>query len=223
MQATILSIELSTPAASIALWQKGSFMMEREWQTNRDHTEIFTHLKKALDSLGGEKINLILVGSGPGSYGGVRVALAAADGISLAQGSDIAAVCSWEALFAPNNNSTWVIANARRNGWVTGNIQNGRISGDLAIIPTSDMPAWIEERATKEEQIFSTESPEMVQKAGLPSVIPGVTPTARLLVESWLAKTPDEQETSLKTPPSPIYVRPPHITPAKTPPWFVQT
>lgn len=219
----ILSIELSTPLASIALWRDGAFVTEQSWTTDRDHSEIFTHLKETRDAVGKDTINLILVGSGPGSYGGVRVALAAADGFSLVDGSRIAAICSWEALLPPSSERFHVLANARRNGWVTGTIANGTLEGDLEIIPAADLPAWVEARANRNERILSTETKETVAPLNLIGIEAEAAPTASRLVDAWLSKTERQQESLFAVPPAPIYVRPPHITLPKTPPWFVNS
>lgn len=223
MRNCILSIELSTPCASVALWRSGTFILERSWTTDRDHSEIFTYLKEAREALQGGKIDLILVGSGPGSYGGVRVALAAADGFSLVDGSEIAAVCSWEALLPPSGKRFHVLANARRNGWVTGTVASGMLEGDLEIIPAADLPSWVEARAKLGEQIVSTETQEAISKLNLPGIEAGTIPTASKLIEAWNSRTENQRKTALSAVPAPIYVRPPHITAAKTPPWFVNS
>lgn len=220
MPDVILAIELSSPVASVVLQQGGKFLYQGSWHADRDHSELFSYLKEALDL--GVKPGLILVGSGPGSYGGVRVGLAAADGLSFVYGAKVAVVCSWEALDKGDGLDSanyYVMANARRNGWVTGCLRNGRLQGVLEIIPSADLKAWVDAR--KNDPVFTTESVEALKDLGLNCVIETGVPRADLLIKAWLGKTADEQEIIMGQEPAPIYVRPPHITPSKKPPWFV--
>lgn len=223
MNNAVLAIELSTPTATLSLSRGKNIVLEKQWMTDRDHTELFAHLKEAIDNLGDGILDAILVGAGPGSYGGIRVALAAADGIALVRQCHVVSICSWEALFPPSGKPSSVIANARRNGWVTGTIMGGKLEGDLEIIAEADMPLWLEERASREEPVYSTETQETLQKQGFSTVTGGTRPNASLLIESWLNRSGEERDSLTKIPPAPIYVRPPHITAAKTPPWLLRT
>ncbi|MFQ7534100.1 MAG: hypothetical protein ACLRPT_02555 [Akkermansia muciniphila] len=47
----------------------------------------FQGVRQVLDALEGRRLKEIVVGSGPGAYSGIRVALAVADGLSLVHGS----------------------------------------------------------------------------------------------------------------------------------------
>lgn len=68
-------------------------------EAERNHSSaIFQAVRQVLDSLEGRRLAEIVVGSGPGSYGGIRVALAVADGLSLVHGSRVAAFSSWNGL-----------------------------------------------------------------------------------------------------------------------------
>lgn len=70
-----------------------------EWRAERNHSSaIFEAVRQALDALEGRCLKEIVVGSGPGAYGGIRVALAVADGLSLVHGSRVAAFSSWNGL-----------------------------------------------------------------------------------------------------------------------------
>lgn len=217
---TILSIELSTPNASVALSAHGRPVQESAWTSGRDHSTLFGHLQHILGAAGNPALDLILVGSGPGSYGGVRVALAAADGLALACGGRVVALCSWEALFPPAPERIWVTANARRNGWAVASLEQGLLTAPLSIVPAAGMPGWAEERRARGERIVSTESKDALAAAQLDGIVTEAAPSASRLIDAWNARDDSGRNELLATPPAPIYVRPPHITPAKTPPWL---
>ena len=92
MQEALLVLETSCARLSAAAWAGGVLLCRVEWEAERNHTSaIFQAVRKVLDSLEGRRLAEIVVGSGPGSYGGIRVALAVADGLSLVHGSRVAA------------------------------------------------------------------------------------------------------------------------------------
>lgn len=218
--ATILSIELSTSNASVALSSGEGPLRESAWITGRDHSGVFARLQGIMEEAANPSLDLILVGSGPGSYGGVRVALAAADGLALAHGARVAAMGSWEALFPAAPGRVWVIANARRNGWVSAALEEGRITTPFSIIAAADMPGWLEERKAHGERIVSTESRDSLAAIHADGIVAEASPAASRLIDAWTARSADQRKELLAIPPAPIYVRPPHITPAKTPPWL---
>lgn len=101
------------------------------------HTSaIFQAVRKVLDSLEGRRLAEIVVGSGPGSYGGIRVALAVADGLSLVHGSRVAAFSSWNGLgiHAP---LACVMSDARRGGWAWARVTAGVLEGSPEVLPGS--------------------------------------------------------------------------------------
>lgn len=208
-----LAIETSSAHGSIALWQDGVCVIESSWQAERNHAvEIFPALEQVVNTINSGAVappSVIVVGAGPGSYGGVRVALAAADGLSLVYGATVVSVCSWESIEAAAD--AYVIADARRGACVLARLVSGRVVGEWEIVPVEDVMAWL--RAGTSEAVYSVESSTQLAKLGLDKlgVMPAV-PAARGLLTSWLALNTAEQEDFLCAPPSPIYVRDPHIT-----------
>ena len=74
---TALIIETSTPQASLCIVRADGAIESRSFQSDRSHNSaLFEPLRELL--AGVPHLDLVLVGSGPGSYSGTRVGIAAA-------------------------------------------------------------------------------------------------------------------------------------------------
>ena len=135
MQEALLVLETSCARPSAAAWAGGALLYRVEWEAERNHSSaIFQAVRQVLDSLEGRRLAEIVVGSGPGSYGGIRVALAVADGLSLVHGSRVAAFSSWNGLgiHAP---LACVMSDARRGGRAWARVPAGVLEGDPEVLP----------------------------------------------------------------------------------------
>lgn len=208
----ILAIETSVPHASLCLYADGETVSRSTWTAERNHDAyLFPALQQAMDALGDRPLHDIVVGAGPGSYGGVRVALAAAVGIATVKGAAPVAVCSWAQLAT---DGACVVSDARRGGWTL-----RRPDGDITILTTEQLLAELESGT----RIRSTEPAGTFAAKSLPQPAEeGVTPTAEGLVQTWLAMTDEERAETRRRPAEPIYVRPPHITEALHKPWEIR-
>lgn len=201
----ILALECSTSHASLCLAGEASY--SAAWEAGRNHDEhLFPALKEALSLASPE---VILVGSGPGSYGGVRVALAAATGVALVSGARVIALCSWEHMA---EGKACILSDAKRGGWALRR-PDGRI--EVADTPT------VQQMLQAGELIWSVESAATLARAGLTLPRTDMVPTAQDLVSTWLSLSSEEQEARASAPAEPIYVRPPHITTPKHKPWEI--
>ena len=110
----ILAIDTSTAACSAALFDSaGACIARRDEMIGRGHSE---RLVPMLDELlGGKRADSILVGVGPGSFTGIRVGLAAAQGLSIAWGCELNGLSSL-ALLAAGAQSDADIAAAVNGG-----------------------------------------------------------------------------------------------------------
>lgn len=206
----ILAIETSLAQASLCLYTEGKLAYSAEWTAERNHdAHLFPALELALSALGQSSLDYILVGAGPGSYGGVRVALAAAIGISTVRGGKLVSLCSWQGL-APQDCA--IISDARRGGWTV-----YRPGQEICVMPPAQLLQAVEDGLL----VYTIESEECLQKAGLSAVKYNLLPTAGGLVDAWLKLPQEEREQLEQKPAEPIYVRPPHITEAKRKPWEV--
>ncbi len=205
----ILALECSQPAASLCLTDaQGRIHYSTAWHAERNHDAyLFPALQEAMNTLGSTGLSHILVGSGPGSYGGVRVALAAAVGIATVTGARTVAVPSWDALAAAAGADACIISDARRGGWTL-----RRPDGRIEVLGTDELQAV-------GARLFSIEPAAELAARGLRVEAGGLLPRAEGLVQTWLALTPDRQQELAARVPEPIYVRPPHITAAKRKPW----
>lgn len=207
----ILAIETSLPHASLCLSRDGIVVFQTAWQTARNHDEwLFPALQKALDALEDAPLNTILVGAGPGSYGGVRVALAAAAGIAQVTGASVAALCSWTQLAEIG---AVVVSDARRGGWTI-----RRADGSVDVVSSEELHRMQEEGI----RLLTIEAPGMMQQKGISPDAEGLVPSAVGLVQTWEHMSASERTDALNAPAEPIYVRPPHITKAVHKPWEIR-
>lgn len=205
----LLAIETSTPHASLCLYAGNKVQFCTEWQAERNHdAHLFPALQQALNFLeGNQQLDYILVGSGPGSYGGVRVALAAGVGIAAVTSAKLVAIESWAQLA---EDDACVIADARRGGWTV------RFPDDrIEVLSPEQLKAL-------PNPLYSTEAPGKLEHLALNTVRKeGLIPTAEGLVTTWLNLSEQEQSVLAARPAEPIYVRPPHITAAVRKPWEI--
>ena len=95
----ILAIDTSTAACSAALFDSaGNCVAKRDELIGRGHSE---RLVPMLDELlGGRRADRILVGVGPGSFTGIRVGIAAAQGLAIAWNCELGGMSSLALLAA---------------------------------------------------------------------------------------------------------------------------
>ena len=199
----ILALELSTPRGSLA-WRDGdvaSFV--REWPNDRKNSAAFF---ENLDVIGKKfgSPDIIVVGLGPGSYAGTRIAISAAIGLQISSASRLVgfpSICAIESAEA----DYCVIGDARRKSfffaWISGNeLREGPelfgeegLKNKLASL-RNDTPVFCSES-------LSQFSEAMVRY-----------PSAQLLAQ--LAQDPN---LNFRLPPlEPMYLREPYITEPKS-------
>lgn len=95
----ILALEFSSEQRSVAVVEDGATLGEARERGGK-HTEAFRLIEHALAAarVEREQIDCIAVGLGPGSYMGIRIAIAIAQGWQLARGVKTAGVRSTEAV-----------------------------------------------------------------------------------------------------------------------------
>lgn len=205
----LLAIETSVANASLCLYANGKICHKAAWRAERNHdAHLFPALQDALNILGNEhKLDYVLIGAGPGSYGGVRVALAAGVGIATVSDAKLVALESWAQLA---DATACVVADARRGSW-TVRFPDGRIE----VLPPEAL-------ARLPHPVYSTEPAGRLTDLNLPNIQKeGLIPTAEGLIHTWLGMSAAEQQAAAEKPAEPIYVRPPHITISTRKPWEV--
>src|SRR5215472_10590958 len=93
----ILALELSSPCGSLA-WLSDGAQLARQWPNDRKNSAVFfENLTAATKKFGSPEV--IIVGLGPGSYAGTRIAISAAIGLQISSGARLIgypSICAME-------------------------------------------------------------------------------------------------------------------------------
>lgn len=203
----ILALELSSGQGSIAWLEPDQEPFVRTFANDRKHSGLFFENLQLWSRQFGSP-DLIVAGLGPGSYAGVRIAIATAIGLSAAPGTKligIPSICAMDAVVP----EYCVIGDARRTSFFFGRVRDGRL------MEGPDLHSRVE----LEMKIRGLRVPLYVSEPlGQFSAAALAYPSARRLAElarDQFEEIPDSR--SLE----PIYLREPHITVAKVSPLTV--
>jgi tRNA threonylcarbamoyladenosine biosynthesis protein TsaB len=218
----ILALELSTARGGLA-WLNGDVDLVREWPNDRKHSGLFFENLTELQKQFGLP-EIIIIGLGPGSYAGTRIAISTAIGLSASGGTGSVpsisgklvgrhggrpstsvgvrligypSICAIET----EVNEHCMIGDARRNTFFFARI---RIN-DLVEGPTLLSEAELKEKLDKLEDkmpIFSSEPLPQFKRTAVryPSAL-------------VLARLAQDLDRNFSLPPlEPMYLREPHIT-----------
>jgi tRNA threonylcarbamoyladenosine biosynthesis protein TsaB len=197
---TIVALELSTGRGSVA-WDgfpcpggTGS----HSFQNDRKHSGLFfEHLEECLEGRGAPK--RIVVGLGPGSYAGTRIAAATALGLRAACGAKLVGIPSLCALDTTVGDYL-VIGDARRDSFFCARVMDGRCVEGPALFGEQELRAHI---AASRLPLYSSTPLEQFPEALV------AYPCARRL--TLLANQHPSVYIVTKHL-EPIYLRDPHIT-----------
>lgn len=219
-----LVLETSTPQASLATIEPDGHLELREFTSDRSHNAVlFSPLKELLDARKASEIGLVLVGSGPGSYSGTRVGIAAAQGVAIACGCPAVALPSILAVPSAQTGARCLaIGDARRGSFWTAAIHESRLLTEPELTDADGLLEIVAASLTDGTPVFSFEDPN---RFPLPPEIQTQVrlefPDAERLWQAWSIATPEARAFWASASPQPMYLKPPHITPAKRP-WLVQ-
>jgi tRNA threonylcarbamoyladenosine biosynthesis protein TsaB len=193
-----LALELSTSRGSLA-WLDGEIELRREWPNDRKNSAAFFENLQAIRRKFGAP-ETIIVGLGPGSYAGTRIAISAAIGIQLSCDARLIgypSICAMEC----DAQEYCVIGDARRKSFFLARILKNEVIEGPMLFSEPELREKVEsvDLATP---VFSSELLPRFQRAliSFPSA----------LILAGLAKEPRR---SFCLPPlEPIYLREPHIT-----------
>lgn len=194
----ILAFELSTARGSLA-WAADDADLRREWPNDRKNSgPFFENVKLVVEKFGWPKV--IVVGLGPGSYAGVRIAIATGLGLQAAaraQFIGFPSICAMEA----EREEYCAIGDARRQSFFFARIRaNNLVEGPTLFteIELKDKLAGL----PKGMPVFVSE--HLPQFKGAIVCYPSASVLARLALDS--------NRNFSRPPLEPIYLREPHIT-----------
>jgi tRNA threonylcarbamoyl adenosine modification protein YeaZ len=197
----ILALELSTARGSLAwLDESDSAICSREWPNDRKNSGPFFGQLQALIQQRGAP-DKIVVGLGPGSYAGTRIAISAAIGISAAQ--DIVLI-GYPSVCAFNDNAREyvVIGDARRRSFFLARVGDRTLRGDYELLSESEIEARLRELPPT-TPVFSS---DLLPQFG--TRVEQRFPSAEILAKLAL----NVDETFVRPPLEPIYLREANIT-----------
>lgn len=105
---SLLALDTSTSWASVAVYDGASVLAEETWLAQRRHAEeLFPTIERLLGHTGTslEAIDRVAVATGPGSFTGLRVAIAAAQGLARGSGAALVGVSTLDVLAYPHASS----------------------------------------------------------------------------------------------------------------------
>jgi tRNA threonylcarbamoyladenosine biosynthesis protein TsaB len=201
----ILILETSTDTASLALAVDGEIVMEKSFTSDRRHNALlFGPLAEIVEGCGFRHFDIVLVGSGPGSYSGTRVGIAAAQGAALISSGKAIAIPSILATpTALSGKPCIAVGDARRGSYWIAKINDGHLIDGPNLTDATGFQAALETNPT----CFSMESIRSFD-------IPLERPSARGIWQAWENAPPETRALWTAHPPQPIYLAPPHITPS---------
>ena len=181
-----LAIECSSGRGSIAVTEDERLCFSLEFENPRGRgVDFFAALKESARRC--EDFELVLVGTGPGSYNGLRASIAAAWGLARARRASLRGIPS---IFGYDAPEYFVIGDARAGQWFFAHIRDGALVDPIELLPPDQATARLEAGLP----VFST-SPMLDSACYEP-------PQARFLARHLNQAGPAE----------PIYLKPPHIT-----------
>jgi tRNA threonylcarbamoyladenosine biosynthesis protein TsaB len=193
----ILALELSSGQGSIAWAEDGQQLGTAKFPNDRKHSGLFfENLERSLAQFGHP--NRIVVGLGPGSYAGTRIAIATASGLQAATGAELLGLPSLCAI--PTNETDYVvIGDARRQSFYFAHISRRRCLEGPLLCSEEQVRARIMDLALP---TFSTEP--------LPAFADVLLayPSAEILAQIAGMDRSDAVRVRLE----PMYLREPHIT-----------
>jgi tRNA threonylcarbamoyl adenosine modification protein YeaZ len=216
-----LVIESCTPHASISRVDAEGHIETRCFQSDRNHNALlFEPLADLLDSDPRPAISLVLVGSGPGSYSGTRVGIAAAQGVAIAMVCPAIAVPSILATPSVMQGARCLaIGDARRGSYWHALIQGHDMVEAPMLCDAAGLAATVSQAVADGAVVFSFEE---IARFPLPeelaSQVKQEFPDAPRLWRTWQETGEEKRRSWSAVVPQPIYLKPPHITPSKRAP-----
>lgn len=143
----LLALDTSTAWASLALYDGRSVTAELSWQAERRHgDELFPMLERvlALGRVPLAKVERIAVALGPGSFTGVRIALATAKGLARGGGAALAGVGTLDVIGYAHEGLVCALLPAGSNDFYAAFFEAGARVSDYIAAPLADIASRVE-------------------------------------------------------------------------------
>ena len=212
----ILAIETCVPEASVVLWMDDQCLFEEGFTSDRNHNSmVFEVLEEALAMLSGERLTSVIVGTGPGSYSGTRIGIAAGQGVALAHGCPAVGLGSFAATTVARGDApSMAVGDARRGLYFVSRIND---QGEAMAAELMEKEPFTQLLAAEEESaLFTFDDPSSLGlDEELEQRVMRVRPEARHLIDVWHGLEAARREELLMTPLAPTYLRAPFTSKAK--------
>jgi tRNA threonylcarbamoyladenosine biosynthesis protein TsaB len=193
----LLAFDLSTRRGTIALATEKEILDARDWPNDRrSSAPFFEALEEIIREHG--RPETIVVGLGPGSYTGTRIAVSAAIGLEATTGAALAGISSLCAI--SDENDFCVIGDAKRASFFFAKISGGLLKSDPELLSEDEMNKRISSITTT--PIYSSDQLPQFTSVKLRF------PLAKLLC----LRAQTAPQNLARAPLAPIYLREPHIT-----------
>ena len=193
----LLGFDLSTRRGTIALLNGDNVLCARDWPNDRRNSApFFTVLDEIICEHGAPEA--IVVGLGPGSYTGTRIAISAAIGLQATTRAALTGLSSLSAVSEENEYA--VIGDAKRASFSFAVISGGLFASEPDLLSQNEM----------NERISSITTMSIYTSDELPqfTTVQLRFPSARLLC----LRAQRFPQNLARAPLAPIYLREPHIT-----------
>ena len=195
----ILALELSSARGSIALFEGDKEEFFREWPNDRKNSGPFFESLVGVQKEFG-KPGTIIVGLGPGSYAGTRIAISAAIGLQAASRARLVgfpSICAIEC----DASEFCVIGDARRQTFFFARIRENNLAEGPDLMSEAELRTKLD-KVDRKMSIFATEKLSQFERAEIRY------PSAKML-----ARLASDSNREFSQPPlEPMYLREPHIT-----------
>jgi tRNA threonylcarbamoyladenosine biosynthesis protein TsaB len=198
---SVLALELSSAVGSIAFRRDDGSILVRRFPADRQHSGLFfENLSEIRGECGLPK--RIVVGLGPGSYAGTRIAIATAIGLRAASGAQLVGLPSICAIDLP---AYCVIGDARRSSYFFAQVRQGICEQGPVLTTAEELQQRFDGRP--DLPLVASEKLPQFPETKL------AYPAAEVLAA--LGEPAEPRDEILE----PIYLRPPYITTPKPNSW----
>ena len=228
---TILAFDTSAAHCAAALLIGGRIVAQRFEEMKKGQAErLFPMLEEVLGEVGAvwQELDAIGVGTGPGNFTGIRIAVSAARGLALSLGVPAIGISGFEALRSvagtpgrkclaalPAPREQWLVEITDNEGRpdVSALIAGSELSSHAHAVPPAVIGPWSDGMEVESAVVIEGRRvPDVAAVGNVPQFMAQIAATiANLAAERWKA---GEEVRS----PTPLYIRPPDAAPASDPP-----